>query len=151
MKKRLVAIGLLLAMAATGAVADTEHYATASTQKEAKQLATAEARATAKDVASCYRPARQVRECQQVEGGFRCRAETSDSYRTCKRAGWVDDYTKTEHALGYDPWRTSVILNSGSSSSWPSSNVFAPPTTTLYGRRVPVDSGPPAATPFPSN
>ena len=98
MKKHLIALGLLTALTATEAIADTQHYATASTKKDAKRLATAEARAEAQASSLCFRPARQVRACQQVEGGFRCRADTSDNSLTCRRAGWVNAYTPDTYA-----------------------------------------------------
>ena len=91
MRTRLMAMGLLLALAATGSAADTRHYATASTKKEAKQLATADARAAALGKASCFRPAYQVAQCDKVEDGFRCRADSADNLRACRRSGWVRD------------------------------------------------------------
>ena len=145
MKKRLLAISLLMSLVASGAVADSSHYATASTKTEAKRLATAEARSRAKAESLCYRPARQVRECVAVEGGVRCRADTTNDPRTCRRVGWVNEYTKDYYAVRWDPWRMSVL-----STSTPS--IYSPmPVTTLYGRWVPVGSGPPAPPPFPSN
>lgn len=142
-KTRLIWVGLVASLTATGAVAATQqHFATASTKKEAKRLATAEARATAQATASCYRPARQVQECQAVDGGFRCKAETSTHYSTCKRVGWVNEYALDYTASRYDPWRTNAFTPY-------STNIQAAPTSSLYGRWMSSDGGPPAATPFP--
>lgn len=143
MKKRLIALSLFLAFGATTALADGQHYATASTKKGATRLATAEARVVAQASNACYRPARQVRECRAVEGGFSCKAETSVDARTCKRAGWVDEYMNTRVAMAYDPFRT----NSASTSSL---NWQATPSM-LYGGVVRADPGPMAPTPFPAN
>lgn len=89
MKKRLVAIGLLVSLAATGAAADNRHLATAPTKKEAMRLATADARATALRTHLCYRPAAQIDQCEKVDGGFRCRADSAERVSVCYRRGWV--------------------------------------------------------------
>lgn len=108
-KKRLVVLGLVLAFGATGAIADTrQHYATASTKKEARLLATAEARQIARTSALCFRPAYQVAECQKVDGGFRCRADTSANARVCGHAGWLREADgralPTRTTWWTDPW-----------------------------------------------
>lgn len=147
MKKRLAALGLLMSLAATGAVADSQHYATAPTKHEAKRLATASARASAKDLSQCYHPARQVRECLPVDGGFRCRAETSDNARTCRRAGWVNEYAATAKDPGgvyYFAWYRgatygSSMFDSGLGSRGP------------YRWWATEASAPPPPPPFPSN
>lgn len=144
MNKRLVALGALLSLTATGALADSQHYATAPTKKEAKRLATADARAAARNSASCYHPARQVDACTPVDGGFRCRAETSSRYRTCRRAGWVGEFVKDDTARLYDPWGLSVR-----SRYWPVSSSTQMVSTTLYGRYVQPDPGPPAPPSYP--
>lgn len=146
MLKRLVAISLFAALAATSvASADSQHYATATTKPEARRLATAQARTTAEASSLCFRPARQVRECQSVDGGFRCRADTSDSYRTCKRAGWVNTYVKDNYAaVAFDPWRTG-----GRSAYYPVDSTTRAVSSTLYGRYVQPDGGPPPPPPFP--
>lgn len=91
MKKRLVAIGLLISLAATGAAADNWHLATAPTKKEAMRLATADARATALRTRLCYRPAAAIGQCVKVGGGFRCRADSAERVGVCYRRGWVSN------------------------------------------------------------
>lgn len=143
MKTRLIALGILLSLGATGALADGQHYATASTKKEAKRLATAEARATAQVSSSCYKPARQVHECQTIDGGFSCKAETSNDARTCKRAGWVDEHAQSRLAAQYDRPASSQLYIS--TSNWQAQS------STLYGAVSRSDPGPMAPTPFPQN
>lgn len=148
MKTRIVVIGAMMSIVASAAFADTLHYATASTKKEAKRLATASARGAARDGALCYRPARQVAECRTVEGGFRCRADTSADPRMCWRAGWVNEYTalstlratrlysgRSRAALFYTPslfdvGRGSLLIN---------------------GQFISSPNWPPTPTPFPAN
>jgi hypothetical protein len=146
MKTRIVVIGLLMSMVAGGTIADTWHYATATTKKEARRLATASARDTARNGALCYRPARQVGECQAVEGGFRCRADTSGDPRSCWRAGWVNEYTAASTLLDTRGYTRRRWLHP----------VYTPP---LFepGRGVVLHNGafsvspPMAPTPFPAN
>jgi hypothetical protein len=128
-KKLFIALGVLMSLAATGAIADSLHYATASTQKEAKRLATADARATARVSALCYRPAHQVDDCAKIDGGYRCRADSSASFSTCRHAGWVHDRNSRSSALA-----DRVLWTS---DSWPSN-----PWTS--------SSGPPLPPPFPN-
>jgi hypothetical protein len=133
----------LLSLVATGALADSQHYATASTKKEAKRLATADARATARISALCHRPARQVDECVKVEGGFRCRADSSASFLTCRHAGWVHDESPHPSA-----WANRVLWASDSwpSNPWSSTSEYS----SLYGRSL-SSGGPPLPPPFPNN
>lgn len=147
MNKRLVALSLLLSLATGAALAaDRQHYATAPTQKEAKRLATTQAKATAKDLAQCYHPARQVNECVAVEGGFRCRAETSAKYSSCKRAGWVNQYTETAYdRWKYIGWRDPVA------GPWPLDTYRPPTIPSAYGAYASRDPGPPAPPAFPPN
>ena len=145
MNKRLVALSLSLFLAAGSAVADGQHFATAPTQKDAKRLATAQAKATAKDLAQCYHPARQVDDCQAVDGGFRCRAETSARYSSCKRAGWVNEYTAEPLSrLRYVGWRDPIA------GPWPLDTYRGPVTPAAYGLYLPRDAGPPAPPAFPN-
>lgn len=111
MKIQLVAAGLLMSLTATGAVAATQrpyvaqqHYATASTKKEAKLLATADARAALKASALCIRPAYQIDDCQAVDGGFRCRADSASNVGTCRRVGWVRDADQSRLPLAQMSW-----------------------------------------------
>lgn len=146
MKTRIVVIGLLMSMVAGGAFADNLHFATASTKKDAKRIATASARAEAQRDALCYRPARQVGECQAVEGGFRCRADTSADPRQCWRAGWVNKYTATStlrdtRQYTWRQWLTPVNATS----------LFEPGrSVVLYNGQFSVIP-PTAPTPFPAN
>ena len=149
MKKHLVVFGLLLALGATAAAADTrQHYATASTKKEAKLLATAEARAIARTSALCFRPARQVGLCEMFESGFRCRADSSANARTCRGAGWVTDFSLKASSMARADQRWE-------SDSWPSNpwgvrTALSENTSHLYGRTVPGSAGPPSPPPVPN-
>ncbi|WP_454761895.1 hypothetical protein [Caulobacter segnis] len=150
MDKRLVAFSLLLSLTAGSAVADGQHYATAPTQKAAKHQATEQAKATAKNLAQCYHPARQVDDCQAVDGGFRCRAETSARYSNCKRAGWVNEYTaETPSRVRYIGWRNPPTL--WPLDPWPSNAWRGAITNPAYGVYIPRDAGPPPPSPFPTN
>jgi len=91
MRTRLVTIGLLMSLAATGAAADNWHLAVAPTKKEAMRLATADARANALRTGLCYRPAARISQCEKVEGGFRCRADSAEGVGACYRYGWLSD------------------------------------------------------------
>ncbi|MBO9546095.1 hypothetical protein [Caulobacter sp.] len=144
MDKRLVAFSLLLSLVAGTAVADGQHYATAPTQKDAKRQATAEAKATARQLAQCYHPARQVDDCQAVDGGFRCRAETSARYSSCKRAGWVNEYTAETSRVRYVGWRDPIA------GPWPLDTYRGPVTPSAYGLYLPRDAGPPPPPAFPN-
>lgn len=146
MKKHFVAMGLLMSLAATGAAADAQHYATASTKQAAKHLATAEAQAIATTSGACYRPARQVRACQPVEGGFRCKAETSNDNRTCRRAGWVNVPSSQAFALTW----ANRPLASEQASPWTNKDA-AVEYSPLYGAIRQASSGPPLPPPFPNN
>lgn len=147
MSKRLVALSLLLSLAAGAAIAaDGQHYATAPTQKAAKRLATEQARVTAKALAQCYHPARQVNECVAVDSGFRCRAETSARYSSCKRAGWVNEYKITD----YDRWKYAN-WRSPAYTPWLTESYARPVTPSAYGASLPRDTGPLAPPPFPNN
>ena len=148
MKTRIVMIGLLMSMVAGGAFADTLHYATAATKKEAKRLATASARDTARDGALCYRPARQVGECQAVEGGFRCRADTSADPRMCWRAGWINEYTaaSTLHDTRLYSGRARTVL-----FYTPSPFEVGRGSLLVNGQFISSPNWPPTPTPFPAN
>lgn len=143
MNKRLVALSLVLSLAAGAAIAaDAQHYGTAPTKKDAKRLATDQAKASAKDLAQCYHPARQVDDCQTVEGGFRCRAETSARYSSCKRAGWVNAYTASSSPpVSYVGWRGAVA------KPWPLDTSWGPVVPRAYGEYLPREVTP---TPFPN-
>jgi hypothetical protein len=148
MKARIVVIGLLMSMVAGGTLADTQHYATASTKKEAKRLATASARDTARDGALCYRPARQVGECQAIEGGFRCRADTSGDPRMCWQVGWVNEYTAASTLRATAPYsrrgRLGLVY-----TPWPFD--VGRDSMLVNGQFISSPNWPPTPTPFPAN
>lgn len=131
MKMRLVVVGLVASLAATGAVAATQqHFATASTKKEAKLLATAEARATVRTSALCFRPTYQVAECQKVEGGFRCRADSADNARLCRRSGWLRDVNGAASPTYTTWWTDPSPLHSSAAYPIAGSPTFGYPSYT---------------------
>jgi len=124
MKKRLVATGLLMSLAATGAAADNWHLATAPTKKEAMRLATADARVTAQRTHLCYRPAAQIDQCVKVDGGFRCRADSAERVGVCYRRGWVSN--------AETPLLAREASFDGHRLNWIHEPVQPPPTPTSF-------------------
>ncbi|AYV46847.1 hypothetical protein CFHF_07975 [Caulobacter flavus] len=139
MKARIIAVGLVMSLAAGGAVASSWHWAKAPTREEAMRLATDKAQARAKRKGTCFKPAVRVNDCQATADGFRCRADSASDFRACGvRVDWVYEPplppTRTGMPrLDYDyepPWYVQPPYMSGSynsSSTW-ELDQFPPPT-----------------------
>lgn len=89
MKAHVIAIGLALSLAATGAIASNWHSPEAPTKEEAMRRATADAEAYARRKGTCFKPA-AAKTCREVAGVYSCRAYSTPDLRGCYAfTGWT--------------------------------------------------------------
>lgn len=141
MKAKVIVIGLVMSLAAGGAVASSWHWAKAPTREEAMRLATDKAQASAKRKGTCFKPAVRIDECQAAADGFRCRADSATDLGVCRtRVGWMNEpplppiqarMRRISYNHGYEPQWTQpspyMSYSPNASTTW-ELDQFSPPT-----------------------
>lgn len=88
--KSALLVGMVATFVAVAAPAASGviHRVFGPTEREAMKAATERAKSLARLKGTCFKPAWELLECEAVDGGFVCRADTANQQGSCLRDGW---------------------------------------------------------------